>query len=171
MKLCWLKSLRNCESGSALVETALTVPFLLALFLGAVEMGDFAYRATEMSNAARAAAQYGAMNGGGFADCNGFAGGQCSAGSGMLAAAKADAPRTATTCTSFIVTVSSSCTCSGDGTACPGGNAYSCGSASGKPITNVTVATSARCSPLTSIPGLFSGAFTLHGSAVEEVLQ
>ena len=171
MKLRRLNLLRHCESGSALVETALTVPFVLALLLGAVEMGDFAYRATEMSNAARAAAQYGAMNGGGFTDCNGFAGGQCAAASGMVAAAKADAPRTAATCKNFTVTVSSSCNCSGDSAACTGGNAYSCGSGSGKPITNVTVTTSAQCSPLTSVPGLFSDAFTLHGSAVEEVLQ
>lgn len=168
-KLGWLKLLRRCESGSALVESALTVPVVIMLLLGAVELGDFAYRATEMSNAARAAAQYGAMNGGGFTDCNGMAGGTCSSSSGMVAAAKKDAPRSAATCTNFTVTVASSCTCSGDGSTCTGGNAYSCGS--GKPVANVTVTTSAQCSPITSVPGLFSGAFTLHGSAVEEVLN
>jgi len=138
------------------------------LLLGAVEMGDFAFRATEVSNAARAAAQYAAMNGGGFADCNGsFAGGTCSTTSGMYLAAKQDAPRTFATCTSFTVSTSSTCTCS-DATTCTGGTLYSCGT--GKPVVNVTVNTTAQCSPVTSVPNLFSGAFTLKGYAQQEVL-
>src|SRR5512143_1460633 len=91
----WFELLWRSDSGSALVESALTVPVIFMLLLGAVEMGDFAYRATEMTNAARAAAQYAAMNGGGFTDCNGaFAGGNCSTTSGLYVAAKRDAPRT-----------------------------------------------------------------------------
>ena len=162
----WL--LWKSESGSALVETALTVPVILMLLLGAVEMGDFAFRATEVSNAARAAAQYAAMNGGGFADCNGtFAGGSCGNTSGMYLAAKQDAPRTFATCTNFTVSTSSTCTCS-DASTCTGGSLYTCGS--GKPVVNVTVNTSAQCSPVTSVPNLFSGAFTLKGYAQQEVL-
>ena len=164
----WLKMLWRCESGSALVESALTVPLIATLLLGAVEMGDLAYRATEMSNAARAAAQYAAMNGGGFTDCNGtFAGGTCSSTSGMYTAAKKDAPRTLATCSSFTVKTSSTCACS-DTSTCTGGTTYTC--ASGKPVVNVTVTTSAQCSPITSVPRLFSGAFTITGSAQQEVL-
>jgi Flp pilus assembly protein TadG len=167
----WLKRLLCCDSGSALVETALTVPLIASLLLGAVEMGDFAFRATEVSNAARAAAQYGAMNSGGFTDCNGtFAGGNCSTTSGMYLAAKADAPRTFATCASLTVSASSSCTCSGDSSTCvSAGGSYSC--SSGSPVVDVTVNTSAQCSPVTSVPNLFSGAFTLKGFAKEEVLQ
>lgn len=168
-----LNLLLHSQRGSALVETALTVPVVLLMLLGAVEMGDFAYRATEMSNAARAAAQYAAMNGGGFTDCNGaFAGGTCGSTSGMYAAARNDAPRAYTTCTNFAVSTSNACVCSGSNTACtPSGTAYSCASGSGAPVINVTVNTSAQCSPITAIPNLFSGAFTLKGFAKQEVLN
>src|SRR3569833_2802385 len=74
-----VKALR-CEGGQALVETALTLPMLALMLLGAFEFSRVAYAAIEVTNAARAAAQYGAMNGGGFLDT-----------SGMLAAANADA--------------------------------------------------------------------------------
>jgi Flp pilus assembly protein TadG len=168
-KFIWLNRFWRGDGGSALVETALTVPVVAMLLLGAVEMGDFAFRASEVSNAARAAAQYGAMNGGGFVDCNGtFAGGSCDATSGMYLAAKKDAPRTFVTCTSFAVNATSTCTCSG-GAACAAGTPYSC--TSGLPVVNVTVNTSAQCSPVTSVPNLFSGAFTLKGFAQQEVLQ
>lgn len=167
-----LSLLFRSERGSALVESALTIPVVVMMLLGAVEMGDFAYRATEMSNAARAAAQYAAMNGGGFADCNGtFAGGTCGTTSGMYAAARNDAPRTYSTCTNFSVTATSSCLCSGSNAACTGGSSYSCATGSGNPVINVTVGTSADCSPITSVPNLFTGAFTLKGFSMQEVLQ
>ena len=136
-----LKLLLRSDHGSALVETALTLPLIATLLLGAVEMGDFAFRATEISTAARAAAQYAAMNGGGFTDCNGtFAGGACTPTKtftpGMYLAAKQDAPRTFATCTSFTVSASSTCACSGDNSACAtGGNVYSC--TSGQPVVTV----------------------------------
>ena len=162
--------IRTSERGSALVETALTVPVLAMLLLGAVEMGDFAFRASEVSNAARAAAQYGAMNGGAFTDCNGTSsGGDCDATSGMYLAAKKDAPRTFVTCSTFTVNASSNCLCSGGG-ACSPGFPYSCAAGTGLPVVNVTVNTAAQCSPITSVPNLFSGAFTLRGFAQQEVL-
>lgn len=168
VKLEWFKRFRRSESGSALVETALALPLLVALLLGAVEMGDLAYKATEISNGARAGAQYAAMNGGNFTDCNGsFAGGTCSSGTGIVSAAQQDAPRTVATCTSFTVAATSSCSCSDTtGTCSSASNTYAC--SSGKPIVTVTVTTSAQCSPIAS---LFSGAFTLYGSAQQEVLQ
>jgi Flp pilus assembly protein TadG len=168
-----LSLLLRSQRGSALVESALTVPVVLLMLLGAVEMGDFAYRATEMSNAARAATQYAAMNGGGFADCNGtFAGGTCGSTSGMFKAARNDAPRAYTTCTNFTVSTSNSCVCSGSNSACTSsGTAYSCASGSGAPVINVTVNTSAQCSPITRIPNLFTGALTLRGFAMQEVLN
>jgi Flp pilus assembly protein TadG len=170
----WLKLLRllRRDSGSALVETALTLPVIIAMLLGAVELGDFAFRATEVTNAARAAAQYAAMNGGNFDDCSPDANGNCAAGSGIVAAAKHDAPRTTATCTNFNVQSTTSCACSTDGSACTSGaGAYTCGSGTGDPLVTVSVATSAQCAPIASIPGLFSGAFTLHGGAQQEVLK
>jgi Flp pilus assembly protein TadG len=50
------------ERGSALVELALTLPLLLALFVGAVDFGRLFYTAMELTNAARAGAQFGSTN-------------------------------------------------------------------------------------------------------------
>lgn len=50
------------ERGSALVELALTLPLLVAIIVGAVELGRVAYFAIELTNAARAGAAYGAQN-------------------------------------------------------------------------------------------------------------
>src|ERR1700739_1039098 len=50
------------ESGQAFIELALTVPFLVLLLLGAAELARVAYMAIELSNAAKAAVQYGAQN-------------------------------------------------------------------------------------------------------------
>ena len=170
-RFIWFDALWRSDSGSALVETALTVPVVAMLLLGAVEMGDFAFRASEVSNAARAAAQYGAMNGGAFTDCNGTSsGGDCDPTSGMYLAAKKDAPRAFVTCASFTVNASSTCSCSG-GAACSPGFPYQCAAGAGLPVVNVTVNTSAQCSPVTSVPNLFSGAFTLKGFSQQEVLQ
>jgi len=164
------------DSGSALVETALTFPVLIALLLGAVELGDMASKATQMTNAARAAAQYAAMNGGGYADCNNtLAGGSCLSTRGMYRAASYDASSIISKCSSFAVSAANTCSCT-SGVACTSNAAtgttsayYSC--SSGKVIMTVAVSTSAQCSPVSSVPGLFSGPFTLQGYAKQQVLQ
>ena len=46
------------EQGQAMLETALTMPFLLVMLLGGFELASVAYAATELTNAARAAARY-----------------------------------------------------------------------------------------------------------------
>lgn len=166
----WFKVFCRSESGSALVETALTLPLIVAMLLGSVELGDIAYKATEMSNAARAAAQYAAMNGGGgMTDCNGtFNGGTCTptSGSGIVLAAQMDAPRAYATCTSFTVTATHACSCSsGNACATSTGN-YTC--ASGSPVITVTVTTSAQCGGIAKY--FSSSPFTLQGYAQEEVL-
>ena len=58
--LVFLKCLRE-EAGSAMVETSLSVSFLLLILLGAVEFGRVAYASIVVSNAAHAAAQYAAQ--------------------------------------------------------------------------------------------------------------
>ena len=49
-------------SGQSLLEVALLMPMLLALLLGSIEMGRYAYISILVGNAARAGAAYGAQN-------------------------------------------------------------------------------------------------------------
>ena len=175
-RFSWKTLLTLGESGSALVETALTFPILIAMLLGAVELGDMACKSTQVTNAARAAAQYAAMNGGGFTDCNNtLAGGTCSTTRGMYLAAKNDAPWVVQRCTSFTVSAANSCSCS-DGSACAVTAATSTTSASyscttGKVVVTVAVTTSATCPPAASLPALFPSSPTLQGFAKQQVLQ
>lgn len=164
------------ESGSALVETALTFPVLIALLLGAVELGDMASKATQITNAARAAAQYAGMNGGAYTDCNNtLSGGTCLTTRGMYKAASYDAATIISKCSTFVVSATNTCSCT-SGVACTSNAAtsttsayYSC--STGKVIMTVEVNTTAQCSPVSSVPGLFTGPFTLHGYAKQQVLQ
>lgn len=55
----WKRKLQN-DGGSAFVELALTLPLLVLVLIGAVELGRIAYFAIEVSNAARAGVAYGA---------------------------------------------------------------------------------------------------------------
>ena len=175
----WLHNIWSRETGSAIVETALMFPIFMALLLGAVEFGDLAYKANEMTNAARSAAQYSAMNGGGYTDCAGsvppstlgHAGNTCSTTGGVYLTATNDAGLVAQTCSSFTVQETTSCTCS-DSTACAssGTAGYAC--ASGHVMILVTVYTSAQCSPAASVPNLFpvGTKLTLTGFAQQEVM-
>ena len=54
------KTLRS-ESGQSIFELALLTPFLLALLVGAIELGRYAYISILVGNAARAGAAYGAQ--------------------------------------------------------------------------------------------------------------
>lgn len=54
------------ENGQALVEAALSLPFIVVMLLGMTEIGKMVYCAIEVTNSARAAAQYATMNGGAF---------------------------------------------------------------------------------------------------------
>jgi Flp pilus assembly protein TadG len=172
---CRLCRIGRGQSGSAMVETALIFPVFIMLLLGAVELGDLAYKADEMTNAARAAAQYAAMNGGGYTDCDGTVPGAtltaCSPSRGMYITAQNDAGLVAQTCSNFTVQEQTSCTCS-DGSACAttSTSSYSCSS---KPVVVVSVYTSAQCSPVASVPNLFPTGtkFTLSGFSRQEVLE
>lgn len=160
-----------------MVETALTFPILLILLLGAADLGDMALKASQMTNAARAAAQYAAMNGGNYTDCTGAInpnGVGCNSGTGVLTAASNDAPYVANSCTSFTVAETTSCTCSGSGSACATTTgAYTC--SSGKGIVTVTIDTSGNCPGIVSIPygvlGSWGTGIPLYGHAQQEVLE
>ena len=58
----WMRWRCGNQSGQALVETALTLPVLILLILGAGELARVAYAAIEIANAAKAAVQYGSQN-------------------------------------------------------------------------------------------------------------
>lgn len=53
--------IRDRERGGALVEFALILPLLILVLIGLVELGRLAYFTIEVTNAAHAGAQYGAL--------------------------------------------------------------------------------------------------------------
>jgi Flp pilus assembly protein TadG len=60
------------QSGQALVEVALTLPLLLLLLMGVIELGRYAYISILVGNSARAGAAYGAQSGGTSGDTAGI---------------------------------------------------------------------------------------------------
>jgi len=144
------------ESGQALVELFLiSVLVLIPLFIGALEFARAAYAYIEVSNAARAAAQYGAQTDTTASDSD-----------GMLTAARndysIDPSKLSLTQSSFVCNCSDtgtsvSCT---DSTVCPGAHI----------IKTLTVRTQATFDPGFYEPFL-AKTFTINGVAVQRVLQ
>lgn len=139
------------ETAQAFAELALTLPVLLALLLGATEMARVSYAAIEVSNAARAAVQYGAQSSATAADTT-----------GMRTAATNEAPNVALGTTS----VSTSYICSnGSSTS---GTPPTCSASAVETI--LTVNTQATVTPLIHLAFLPT-TFTVHGQAVQKCLQ
>jgi Flp pilus assembly protein TadG len=69
------------QTGAALVEFALILPFMLVITLGIIAIGRYAYFGMVVANAARAGASYGAQRNGGASEDT----------AGITAAAQADA--------------------------------------------------------------------------------
>jgi Flp pilus assembly protein TadG len=53
---------RRSQGGQAMVELAVAIPLLMIVIVGAVDFGTACYISIEVTNAARAGAQYGAQN-------------------------------------------------------------------------------------------------------------
>jgi Flp pilus assembly protein TadG len=144
----------RAEAGGSLVELALTLPILVLLVLGAAELGWVTYASDEVANAARAGVSYGCQTSATAGDIT-----------GIQNTAAADAPDIPLGTT----TVTTSCICS-NGSAAVGG----CGSPTACPGSEIetilTVQTQASVTPLIRIPG-FPTSLTLHGQAVQKVLQ
>ncbi len=139
------------EAGASLVETALVMPLLITILVGAAEMARVAYAAVEVANAARAGAQYGTQ--GGFA---------ASDTTGIATAASSDAGNLTT------LTTTSSFTC-----VCSDGSASTCANtdcANSHIEQTLTVNTQATINPVFHIPGLPT-TYTLKGKAVQKCLQ
>ncbi len=148
----WIIEARG-EHGQALVETALTIPLLLLLLLGAAELARVAYAAIEISNAARAAVQYAAQSEGNMNDTP-----------GITTAAQNDAANL----TGVMVTVSLGNSCSDSSTY----NALTkgCTGTFGQLLPNVTVTTSVNFDPLLYMPYL-PNTIALHGQATEDCVD
>lgn len=147
-----LRALRASDAGGALIETAITVPLLVILVLGAVQTAQAAYAAIEVTNAAKAAVAYGAQNGGTAGD-----------NPGITYAATSDAANIASL---TVPNISVSYICS-DGTAATGLSS-DCQNSHIEEI--LTVNTQATMSPIVHLPGLPTS-YTLHGHASEKCLQ
>jgi Flp pilus assembly protein TadG len=144
---------RTDEKGQAIIELALTMPFLIVLLVGAVEFGWLTYASVEVSNAARAGVAYGSQSATTAGDTT-----------GIKAAAAKDAHDLASGL--LVTTVASSCICSnGTASTCL---PTDCSTSSIETI--LTVNTQATLTPLIRLPG-FPTPFTLHGRAIQKVLQ
>jgi Flp pilus assembly protein TadG len=153
------KSKRACrknESGQALVELALvSVMIMVPLLIGAAEFARAAYAYIEVSNAARAAVQYGAQNVGTVQDTG-----------GMLTAARNDYAFDANNLT--LVQSSFVCTCSDTGSSVSCTDASVC---AGSHIERtLTVQTQANFDPGFYEPFL-AKTFVVNGISVQKVLQ
>jgi Flp pilus assembly protein TadG len=142
--------IRNTK-GQALVEVALTAPLLILLLLGAAELGQVAFAAIEVANAASAGVQYGAQTTITASDKT-----------GIQTAASDDASNL----TGLTATSSFTCICSNGSTSTclP----TDCSTSNIEEI--LTVKTQASVTPLIHLPGL-PRPFTLRGQAVQKVIQ
>lgn len=140
---------RSGENGQALIETALTVPLLFLLLLGAAELARVAYAAIKISNAARAGAQYAVRN-----DANMWDKG------GITTAAQNDAGTSLSGVTAS-PTIGYSCSDSSSYSSFTG-----CANALAVSMPYVTVTTSVTFDPLIHLPFL-PNTINLNGQATE----
>jgi Flp pilus assembly protein TadG len=136
------------QSGQSLVEVALLTPLLLAVLVGGIELGRYAYIAILVGNAARAGAGYGAQSLVQSVDTT-----------GIQTAADDDFQSNGQNVSNLKVTSSTSCGCDNGGTttsaACStssNSNAGTC--TSGHWVVMVSVTASGTFNSLFSYPGI-----------------
>lgn len=155
-----LRFLFHRQSGQSLVEIAVTLPILTILLLGGAELARLAYASIEVTNAAKAGAQYGDQNHAFASTDNG----------GMTIAAQADAQNLS----GLIVTSYRQYQCSnapGVMLAVDSNDNPSNTACTGSQIEEIlTVTTKATFDPLIHLPGLPT-TYTLTGTATQVVLQ
>jgi hypothetical protein len=64
MRYNWLRSLARCRSGQALLESAITVPFLMLILLNSINIGYYFWAVINLSEATRAGVQWSIMGNG-----------------------------------------------------------------------------------------------------------
>lgn len=151
-----VRAMRRESAGQALVEAAITIPLLMLLLVGAVELARVAYAAIEVSNAARAAATYGAQDTSTVADSTGM---------GTVAANDAANLTGLTTTTTVTGICSDGSACTGSGNQCLNSD---CSTSRIEQI--VTVKTQVAFNPAFHLPGLPTS-FTLTGRAQQKCLH
>lgn len=139
------------ENGQSLIELALMMPMFATILVGSAEFARLAYVSIEVTNAARAGAQYGAQSNITGTDLT-----------GMENVATAAGPNVS----SMTATASLSCVCS-DGTSITCSNTTAC---TARIQEYVQVNTSAIVTPLFHLPAL-PKTYTLTGLAVQRVEQ
>ena len=160
MQTIWTAGSRSCvsrspsllrsQSGQSLVEVALLTPLLLALLVGGIELGRYAYISILVGNAARAGAAYGAQS---------LPQSTCPtpAPCGIQTAADHDFKSNGQKVSDLTVTVTNTCGCDSGGTvtlasSCVGTGAGIC--ASGHWVVMVSVTASGTFHSLFSYPGI-----------------
>jgi Flp pilus assembly protein TadG len=145
-----LRSVRGLrsQSGQSLVEVALLTPILLALLIGGIELGRYAYIAILVGNAARAGAGYGAQSLVQSVDTT-----------GIQAAADNDFQSNGQNVSKLTVTSSTSCGCDNGGTTTSAvctttANASAGTCAAGHWVVTVSVTASGTFNSLFSYPGI-----------------
>lgn len=136
------------QSGQSLVEVALLTPLLLALLIGGIELGRYAYIAILVGNAARAGAGYGAQSLVQSVDTT-----------GIQAAADNDFQSNGQNVSDLTVTSSTSCGCDNGGTTTSAvctttANASAGTCAAGHWVVTVSVTASGTFNSLFSYPGI-----------------
>jgi len=140
--------LLRLESGQAMLELALVTPLVLALAIGVIELGRYAYIGILVGNAARAGAAYGAQSLPQSADTT-----------GIQTAADNDFQSNGQKVSNLTVTSSTSCGCDSAGTITAAGcttatnpSAGTC--AAGHWVVNVSVTASGTFSSIFNYPGI-----------------
>lgn len=136
--------------GQALIETALVVPILVTLLIGAADLARVARASIAVTNAAKAGAQYGSENGFTAQDATGIA----------TAASNEASNLTLTTTSSY------SCVCS-DGSA---STCLNTDCATSHMEETLTVKTQASVTPLVHLP-LLPSTWNVQGQAIQRCLQ
>jgi Flp pilus assembly protein TadG len=146
------------ERGQSLLEVALLTPLLLALLVGAIELGRYAYIGILVGNAARAGAAFGSESLVNSVNTT-----------GIQTAADNDFRNNGQSVSSLMVSSSVFCGCDTNGTvsaaACTGGNAGTC-SLGGHWVVLVSVTASGTFNSLFHYPGIPASISLLRTSTV-----
>lgn len=149
----FLRAAFGQDTGQSLAEVALVTPLLLALLMGTIEIGRFAYYSIEVTNAARAGVQYAAQS---LADSKDTP--------RIQQASRNDAPNLS----NLNVTSRDLCACSNTPSSYVGCPATRC--SPGHPIVFAEVNTTGNIRPIFHYPGLPSS-FRVNGQAIMRVAQ
>jgi len=154
------------DAGQALVETAIAIPVLLVLLLGAAEFARIAYASIEVSNSANAAVDYGASSHAAATDWS--VSGTTYSG-GVVNAATADAANMTGVNALSVTSVTNSCACANSAytpSSCTDNS--TCSTNGTAMVETITVGTKATYDPLIYLPG-FPKTIALQGYATRTV--